>query len=102
MTWSLRRLQDSGDRRHLPFPFLCFAAEPFSSLLGQDIVLSSSAILGGLPFTSDQSGSLQPLEGNKQRTSIHAEDAPAYLFDADGNPISVHGFERQRFQNEHV
>jgi hypothetical protein len=45
---------------------------------------------------------LQPLEGNKQGSRTDAEHALAYLFDADGNPISVHRFERQRFQNEHI
>jgi len=29
----LRRLQDSGDRRQVPSPFLCFAVEPLSSLV---------------------------------------------------------------------
>jgi hypothetical protein len=45
---------------------------------------------------------LQPLKGDKQRTCIEAENAIAHLFEPDGDPISVHGFERQRFQNEHV
>src|SRR6266404_5442548 len=98
----LRRLQDSGDRRHLPSPFPCFAVEPLSPLVCQDVILCAPAILGGFPFASDQSISLQPLKGNKERTCIQAENAFAHLFEPDGDPISVHGFERQRFQNEHV
>jgi len=73
-----------------------------SSLLCQDVVFSSPAVLGGFPFASDQSRSLQPLKGDKQRTCIEAENALAHLFEPDGDPISVHGIERQRFQNEHV
>ena len=98
----LRGLQDSGDRRHLPSPFSCFAAEPLSPLVGEDVILCAPAILGGFPFASDQPRSLQPLKGDKQRTCIEAENALAHLFEPDGDPISVHGFERQRFQNEHV
>src|SRR3981081_2097813 len=60
------------------------------------------AILGGFPFASNQPRSLQPLKGDKQRTRIEAENALAHLFEPDGDPISVHGFERQRFQNKHV
>src|SRR5207245_8928380 len=48
-----------------------------------------------LPISSDQSISLQPLKGDKQRTCIEAENAFAHLFEPDGNPISVHGFKRQ-------
>src|SRR5437016_3533047 len=99
---TLRRLQDSGDRRHLPPPFSCFAVEPLSSLLGQGVVLCAPAVLGGFPFASDQSISLQPLKGHKQRTCIETENALAHLFEPHSDPISVHGFERQRFQNEHV
>ena len=98
----LRGLQDSGDRRNLPSPFSCFAVEPLSSLLGQGVVLCAPAVLGGFPFASDQSISLQPLKGHKQRTCIETENALAHLFEPHGDPISVHGFERQRFQNEHV
>jgi len=50
--------------------------------------------------TSDQPISLQPLKGDKQRACIETENALAQMFEPDGNPISVHGFERQRFQNE--
>ena len=71
-------------------------------MLCQDIILCAPAILGGLPFTLDQSISLQPLKGDEQRTCIEAENALAHLFEPDGDPISVHGLERQRFQNEHV
>jgi hypothetical protein len=45
---------------------------------------------------------LQSLKGNKQRTSVEAENALAHLFEPDGYPISMHGFERQRFKNEHI
>ncbi|MGA8104391.1 MAG: hypothetical protein WB869_19685, partial [Candidatus Acidiferrales bacterium] len=45
---------------------------------------------------------MQPLKGDKQRTCIEAENALAHLFEPDGDPLSVLGFERQRFQNEHV
>ncbi len=45
---------------------------------------------------------MQPLKGDKQRTGVEAENAFAHLFEPDRDPISVHGFERQRFQNEHV
>src|SRR5207302_2448569 len=55
----LRRLQDSGDRRHLPAPFSRFAVEPLSPLFGQCVVLRSPAVLGGFPFAADQSRSLQ-------------------------------------------
>src|SRR5437660_1053403 len=61
----LRRLQDSGDRRHLPSPFSCFAVEPLSSLFCNGVILGTPAILGGLPVTSDQARSLQPLKGDK-------------------------------------
>src|SRR6266850_6034905 len=98
----LQRLQDSGDRRHLPSPFSCFAVEPLSSLVCQNVILCAPAILGGFPFASDQPRSLQPLKGDKQRTCIEAESALVHLFEPHGDPISVHGFERQRFQNEHV
>ena len=54
----LRRLQDPGDRRHLPSPFSRFAVEPLSSLICQDVVFCSPAILGGFPFASDQPRSL--------------------------------------------
>ncbi len=40
--------------------------------------------------------------GDKQRTCIEAENALAHLSKPDGDPISVHGFERQSFQNKHV
>src|SRR5258708_17830390 len=65
-------------------------------------MLCASAILGGFPFASDQPRSLQSLKGDKQRTCIEAENAFAHLFEPDGNPISVHGFKRQRFKDEHV
>src|SRR5712671_1680076 len=61
----LRRLQDSGDRRHLPTPFSCFAVEPLSSLFCNGVILGTPAILGGLPVTADQARSLQPLKGDK-------------------------------------
>src|SRR5437667_6163725 len=99
---TLRRLQDSGDRRHLPSPFSCFAVEPLSPLLCQGVILCAPAVLGGFPFASDQPISLQPLKGHKQRTCIESENAFAHLFEPHSDPISVHGFERQRFQNEHV
>src|SRR5437660_1104970 len=99
---TLRRLQDSGDRRHLPSPFSRFAVEPLSSLLGQGVVLCAPAVLGRFPFALDQSIPLQPLKSDKQRTCIESENALAHLFEPHGDPISVHGFERQRFQNEHV
>src|SRR6266404_125409 len=98
----LRRLQNSGDRRHLPSPFSCFAVEPLLSVVCQGVILCAPAILGGFPFASDQPRPLQPLKGDKQRTCVEAENALAHLFEPDGDPISVHGFERQRFQNEHV
>jgi len=98
----LRRLQDSGDCRHLPSPFSCFAIEPRSSLVCQDVVLCAPIVFRGFPFTFDEPGSLQPLKGDKQRTCIEAENALAHLFEPDGDPIPVRGFERQRFQNEHV
>jgi hypothetical protein len=82
----LRRLQDSGDRRHLLSPFSCFAVKPLSSLLRPDVVFGSPAVLGGFPFASDQSRSLQPLKGDKQRTCIEAENALAHLFEPDGDP----------------
>jgi hypothetical protein len=59
-------------------------------------------MLGDLPFALDQAISLQPLKGDEQRTCIETENALAHLFEPDGNSISVHSFERQRFQNEHV
>src|SRR5437667_4938186 len=99
---TLRRLQDSGDRRHLPSPFSRFAVEPLSSLLGQGVILCTPAVLGRFPFAFDQSIPLQPLKGHKQRTCIETENALAHLFEPHGDPVSVHGFERQRFQNEHV
>src|SRR4029077_18308725 len=46
--------------------------------------------------------SLQSLKGDKQRTCVEAENALAHLFEPDGDPVAMHGFERQRFQNEHV
>src|SRR5712664_567803 len=98
----LRRLQDSGDRRHLPSPFSCFAVEPLLSLVCQGVILCAPAILGGFPFASDQPRSLQPLKGHKQRTRIEAENALAHLFEPDGDPRSVHGCERRRDENEHV
>jgi hypothetical protein len=60
------------------------------------------AVLGGFPFTSDQPRASQALEGNKQRTCVEAEKAFAHLFELDGDSISVLGFERKRFQNEHI
>jgi hypothetical protein len=45
---------------------------------------------------------LQPLKGDKQRTRVEAENALTHLFEPDGDPISVHGFERQRLQDEHI
>ena len=59
-------------------------------------------MLGGFPFASDQLRWLQPLEGDEQRTCVEAENALAHLFGPDGDPIFVHGFERQRLQSEHV
>src|SRR5271170_3020318 len=101
MTNSLR-LQDSGDRRHLPAPFWCLAPELPPSLLGQNVILGPPVILCSSPFATDQFSSLQPLEGNKQGTRVDAEHVPADLFDADGNPVSMHGFQLQRFQDEHI
>src|SRR5439155_18033688 len=49
-----------------------------------------------------QPRSLQPLKGDKQRTCIEAENALTHLFEPQRDPITMHGFERQRFQNEHV
>jgi hypothetical protein len=94
----LLRLQNSGNRHCLPAPFSRFAVQPLSSMLRQSVVLSSPAVLGGFPLASDRPGSLQALERHKQRTRIHMEHAVADLFDADGNSISVHGLQRQRFQ----
>src|SRR4029077_4444716 len=45
---------------------------------------------------------LQPLKGDKQRSGIEAENALAHLFEPNSDPISMHGLERQRFQNKHV
>src|SRR5271170_3388881 len=69
MTNSLR-LQDSGDRRHLPAPFWCLAPELPPSLLGQNVILGPPVILCSSPFATDQFSSLQPLEGNKQGTAL--------------------------------
>src|SRR5260370_29611940 len=54
----LRRLQDSGDRRHLPSPFSRFVIESLTPLLCQSVVLRSPIVLGWLPFTPDQPVSL--------------------------------------------
>jgi hypothetical protein len=93
---------NSGNRRHLPFPFSRFAVEPLSALVRQGVILCSSAILRGFPFALDQPGALQPLKGHEQGTRIDAENSLAHLFEPDGNAVPVHGFERQRFENEHV
>jgi hypothetical protein len=45
---------------------------------------------------------LQALKSHKQRTCIETENALAHLFEPDGDPISMHRFERERFQNKHV
>jgi hypothetical protein len=45
---------------------------------------------------------LQPLNGDKKRACIEAENALAHLFEPDSDPVSVHGFESQHFENEHV
>jgi hypothetical protein len=45
---------------------------------------------------------LQPLKGDKQQTCIEAENALAHRFEPDRDSLSVHRFERQRLQNEHV
>jgi hypothetical protein len=76
----LRRLQDSGDGRHLPAPFSCFAVESLSSLVCQGVVLCAPAVLCGFPFASDQSRSLEPLKGDKEGTCVEAENALAHLF----------------------
>src|ERR1700686_4571993 len=103
MTWNLPTMPPRfWDRRHLPSPFSRFAVEPLSSLLCQDIILCAPAMLGDLPFALDQAISLQPLKGDEQRTCSETVNALAHLFEPDGDSISVHRFERQRFQNEHV
>jgi hypothetical protein len=84
----------------LPSPFSRFAVEPLSSLVCKDVILCAPAILGCFPFVSDQSRSLQPLKGDKQGACIEAKNAQAHLFEPDCDSISVHGFERKRFQNE--
>jgi hypothetical protein len=66
-------------------------------LVCQGVILCAPAILGGFPFASDEARSLQALKGDKQRTCIEAENALAHLFEPDGDPISVHGFEGQGF-----
>jgi hypothetical protein len=45
---------------------------------------------------------LQPLKSNEQRTRIDPENALAHLFDAERNPVSVHGFQSYRPEDEHV
>jgi hypothetical protein len=45
---------------------------------------------------------LQPWEGGKPRTCVEPENTLAHLLGPEGVPISVHGSERQRFQNKHV
>jgi hypothetical protein len=75
----LLRLQDSGNRGNLPAPFPRFATEPLSSLFCQNVVLCRPAVLGGFPFASNQSCSLQALERHKQRTRIHMEHTLALI-----------------------
>jgi hypothetical protein len=45
---------------------------------------------------------LQPLKSNEQRTRIDPENALAHLFDAERNPVSMHGFQSHRPEDEHV
>jgi hypothetical protein len=45
---------------------------------------------------------VQALKADKQRTCVDFEDSFAHLLDSDSDPISMHGFERQSFQDEHV
>src|SRR5213082_2850377 len=49
----LRGLQNSGDGRHLPAPFSCFAVEPLSSLRRQSVVPCPPVVLGWPPFAID-------------------------------------------------
>jgi len=98
----LRGLQDSGDGGDLFSPFSFFAVESLSTLVRQGVILCAPAILGGLPFAFDQPGSLQALKGDEQGACIKAKNTLTHLFEADSDPVTVHGLEGQGFQDEHV
>src|SRR5215469_1474936 len=99
---SVSRLQNSGDRRELPAPLLGFSFELLTAGFSQAVVFGPAIILSCPPLRLNPSGTLETAERGKEGTGIHLKNAFADLLDAHGNPITVHRFQRQRFQDQHV
>src|SRR5258708_37672091 len=95
-------LENSRDGRRLPGPFASLTFELFPSQRRQQVILRAPVVFRVPPFALEPAGPLQPAECRKQRSRIHLEDALADLLDAHGYPIAVHGFQFQRFQDQHV
>ena len=45
---------------------------------------------------------MPPLQSNKELAGVDTECSVAHLLEPDRNSISVHRFESQRFQDQHV
>src|SRR5215469_2491614 len=99
---SVSRLQNSGDRRELPAPLLGFSFELLTAGFSQAVVFGPAIILSCPPLRLNPSGTLETAERGKEGTGIHLKNAFADLLDAHGNAITVHRFQRQRLQNQHV
>ena len=55
-----------------------------------------------MPLAGDEPVALEPAERRKKGTRIDLEHAFADLFEPHADAVSMHRFERQRLQNEHV
>src|SRR6266566_178200 len=96
------RFEDSRNGSRLSCPFARFALELFSAEYRQRVVLRAPVVLRRPPFALEPARPFEPAECRKERPWVHLKHAFADLPDAKSNAVAVHGFQPQRFQDEHV
>src|SRR5262249_4731136 len=79
-----------------------FDFQLFPAGAGQRIELRPPRIVGVAPFGVDPSGALQSLKCCEKRTWVDFENAARNLLNPARNPETMHGFEAECFENEHV
>src|SRR5579863_1592765 len=92
-----------GNCIHHLLPLRLFDLELFAALLGQTVVLEFPiSVRSHLPFGSDPSLALQPMQRRIQRSVLHLQEIVRRALNVLANLMSVRGPIEQRPQDEHV
>src|SRR5262252_9443547 len=97
-----RRVEDQVDgSRHAP-PLHQLVVELSPTSASQRVVAGTSVVLGDFPLRLDKALTFESVQGRIERALSELQDALGPLLDAFGNPPSVHRFELQRLEHQHI